>query len=211
MELRLVVRTPGKWQGRSIPINRSPYLIGRDPACQLRPASALVSGRHCVLTTHGARTFVRDLGSTNGTFLNGQRLRGEQELRPADVLRIGPLDFDVTTESIPPINQPTPLPPGKETPPRADDKSELLRSLDQKSSFLLQNPGIESEEVPSGRTAIDIRLPLAKRPSEPDVEVDGEEEEEEEEEKPNSPGTLARIWLAARGALRKYLGRSPQH
>jgi pSer/pThr/pTyr-binding forkhead associated (FHA) protein len=210
MELRLVVRTPGKLQGRSIPINRSPFLIGRDPECQLRPASALVSGRHCVLTTHGARTFVRDLGSTNGTFLNGQRLRGEQELRPADVLRIGPLDFDVTTDSTAPINHPTPLPPGKEAPPRADDKLDLLRSLDQKSSFLLQNPGIESEEVPAGRTAIDIRLPLAKRPSEPDVEVDDEADGEVDEEKPNSTGTLGRIWLAARGALRKCLGRSPQ-
>ena len=126
------------------------------------------------------------------------------------MLRIGPLDFDVTTESIPPINQPTPLPPGKETPPGPDDKLELLRSLDQKSSFLLQDPGIESEEVPAGRTAIDIRLPLAKPPSEPDVEVDEEVVEEADEEKSNSPGTLGRIWLAARGALRKYLGRSPQ-
>jgi hypothetical protein len=202
MELRLVVRTPGKWQGRIIAVNRSPFLIGRDPACQLRPASTLVSGRHCVLTVHGARTFVRDLGSTNGTFLNGQRLRGEQEMRPADVLRIGPLDFDVTMDSIPPINLPTPLPPGKESPPGAHEKSELLRSLDQKSSLLLQNPGIENDEVPSGQTAIDIRLPLAKKPSQPDVEVDGEEDEEQL----NPPGALARIWLAARRAL--HLGGS---
>jgi hypothetical protein len=206
MELRLVVRTPGKLHGRVIPVNRSPFLIGRDPACQLRPASALVSGRHCVLTIHGPRTFVRDLGSTNGTFLNGQRLRGEQELRPADVLRIGPLDFDVTMDSIPPINQPTPLPPGKETATRAEEKSELLRSLDQKSSVLLQNPGIENDEVPSGRTAIDIRLPLAKKPSQSDVEVDGDEDGDEDQEKPNPHGAFSRIWLT----LRKYLGGSRQ-
>ena len=199
MELRLIVRTPGKWQGRTIPVNRSPFLIGRDPACQLRPASPLVSGRHCVVTTHDGKIFVRDLGSTNGTFLNGQRLSSEQELRHADVVRIGPLDFEVNTQAAAAVNQTTPLPPPRESLQTPDDTAALLRSLDQKSSFLLQNPGIEADEVPAGRTAIDIRLPPLKRPPEPEstAEVD-------DEQAPEPPGKLGRLWFT----LGKYLGRS---
>jgi hypothetical protein len=49
MKLSLVVLTPGKMEGKSIPITLSQFLIGRDPQCHLRPASALVSKRHCAL------------------------------------------------------------------------------------------------------------------------------------------------------------------
>src|SRR5438552_18095186 len=80
MKLSLVVLTPGKMEGKAIPITVPQFVIGRDPQCNLRPASALVSKRHCVLTVRDTRIFVRDFDSTNGTRINDRPVKGEQEL-----------------------------------------------------------------------------------------------------------------------------------
>src|SRR5437773_8591583 len=91
MKLSLVVLTPGKMEGKSIPITLSQFLIGRDPQCQLRPASALISKRHCAVLIKADKAFVRDFDSTNGTAINEEPLKGEREIRHGDRLRVGPL------------------------------------------------------------------------------------------------------------------------
>ena len=58
-------------------------------------ASARISRHHCVIRTGEGLAAVRDLGSSNGTFLNGQRLTAEQELKAGDHLQVGPLEFEV--------------------------------------------------------------------------------------------------------------------
>jgi pSer/pThr/pTyr-binding forkhead associated (FHA) protein len=93
MKLSLIVLTPGKTQGKAIAISLSQFLIGRDPHCQLRPASPMISNRHCALLTRGGKVFVRDFESTNGTFVNQERVRGEKALKHGDHLRLGPLSF----------------------------------------------------------------------------------------------------------------------
>src|SRR5260370_31993794 len=98
MKLSLVVLTPGKMEGKSIPINLPQFLIGRDPQCHLRPASPLISKRHCAVIIRGEKAFVRDFESTNGTAVNEQPIKGEQELKHNDSLRVGPLDFRVVLE-----------------------------------------------------------------------------------------------------------------
>jgi anti-anti-sigma factor len=139
-KLRLVVVTPGKWEGKKIPIVRSPFLIGRDEACHIRPASSLISHQHCALTLRDGKAFLRDLGSTNGTFLNNKPVRGEEELHAGDALRIGPLDFDIELETAPSVDTATPIPP--------------TRVLDQKNGV----PAGEAEEVPGGQTEMDLRI-----------------------------------------------------
>jgi len=52
MKLSLVV-VSGPAKDRLIPILLSPFMIGRDPVCQLRPASAAVSNRHCTIWQRG--------------------------------------------------------------------------------------------------------------------------------------------------------------
>lgn len=94
MKLSLVV-TEGNPVGKEIPVRTAQFLIGRDPDCQLRPASPLVSKRHCALLTRGERVFIRDFGSTNGTLLNGQPMKGELEAFNGNVLKIGPLTFEL--------------------------------------------------------------------------------------------------------------------
>ncbi len=70
MKLRLVV-VGGVHDGKAIPITVPQFVIGRDPQCQLRPASPAISKRHCAVLVRGTQVFVRDFGSTNGTFVNG--------------------------------------------------------------------------------------------------------------------------------------------
>ncbi len=63
--------------------------IGRHDDCLIRIRSSQVSRRHCEVLTEGDALVVRDLGSSNGTFVNGKRVLGKQVLMPGDVLTIG--------------------------------------------------------------------------------------------------------------------------
>jgi pSer/pThr/pTyr-binding forkhead associated (FHA) protein len=92
-QLCLLVRG-GVHDGKLIPI-QTPFLIGRAPECNLRPASLAVSGRHCLIEECRGNPVVRDLDSTNGTFLNDNRLMDPCELRDGAELRVGPLTFRV--------------------------------------------------------------------------------------------------------------------
>jgi DNA-binding CsgD family transcriptional regulator len=64
--------------------------LGTDPANDLAlPADPTLSRLHAVLERYEAGWCVRDLGSRNGTFVNGQRIWSERSLRPGDELRVG--------------------------------------------------------------------------------------------------------------------------
>ena len=95
MKLSLVVMTAGKAQGQVIPVNLAQFVIGRDPQCNLRPASALISKRHCAVLLKDGEVYVRDFDSTNGTFVNEEAVKGEMPLKNDDVLKVGPLAFKV--------------------------------------------------------------------------------------------------------------------
>jgi pSer/pThr/pTyr-binding forkhead associated (FHA) protein len=102
MKLSLVVMTEGKQQGKVLPITLAQFLIGRDPQCHLRPASPLISKRHCALIQRDNKAFIRDFDSTNGTLLNEQPVKGEVELHNDDQLKVGPLHFGVRLEVVAP-------------------------------------------------------------------------------------------------------------
>jgi pSer/pThr/pTyr-binding forkhead associated (FHA) protein len=62
-------------------------VVGRSRWCDVRIASVRVSRRHCCLALGGDEVLVSDLGSTNGTWINGRRVvRGA--LRPGDELKV---------------------------------------------------------------------------------------------------------------------------
>lgn len=63
--------------------------IGRHDDCVIRIRSSQVSRRHCELFEEEDKLILRDLGSSNGTFVNGIRVLGKQTLKPGDVLTIG--------------------------------------------------------------------------------------------------------------------------
>jgi pSer/pThr/pTyr-binding forkhead associated (FHA) protein len=97
MKLRLIVEG-GVHAGKAIPITLPQFVIGRDAQCNLRPSSAAISKRHCAVMVRGHQVFVRDFGSTNGTFVNGTLVQGEVELHNGDKLKVGPLEFVVGLE-----------------------------------------------------------------------------------------------------------------
>ena len=51
--------------------------------------------KHCALVVRREQAFVRDFNSTNGTFVNDERVQGEHELQDGDRLKIGPLEFRI--------------------------------------------------------------------------------------------------------------------
>jgi len=67
---------------------RGELVIGRGPESDLRVADAFASSRHCVVAGDGRRWWVRDLGSRNGTKVNGEAVV-ERELRDGDRLEVG--------------------------------------------------------------------------------------------------------------------------
>jgi pSer/pThr/pTyr-binding forkhead associated (FHA) protein len=113
MKLSLLVLTAGKQEGKTLEIKLPQFLIGRDPQCHLRPASALISKRHCVLIQRDEKAFIRDFDSTNGTFVNEEPVKGERELHNDDHLKIGPIEFTVRIEAGVAPSSLTPPPPTK--------------------------------------------------------------------------------------------------
>ncbi|MHC4876625.1 MAG: FHA domain-containing protein [Planctomycetota bacterium] len=94
----------GKQDGKLIPLDTKKFLIGREQDCHLRPGSESVSRHHCVINVDEFSVRVRDLGSSNGTFLNGTRIIGVQEAHPGDLLKVGSLEFEmVFSEAAAPV------------------------------------------------------------------------------------------------------------
>ncbi|MBQ1278102.1 MAG: FHA domain-containing protein, partial [Thermoguttaceae bacterium] len=85
----------GARTGQTIPISIPQFMIGRADDCHLKPRSELISRYHCAILTDDGYVAVRDLGSKNGVYVNGQRVSIEQELKNGDQLAIGPLEFEV--------------------------------------------------------------------------------------------------------------------
>ena len=98
MKISLVVLTAGKMMGKEIPITAAEFRIGKDPSCQLKPASG-VSDKHCAFLVKQGKLFLVDLGSSEGTFVNDNKISAEVELKLKDKVKVGPLLFEVKFEA----------------------------------------------------------------------------------------------------------------
>src|SRR5688572_469538 len=79
-------------QGRDAHVDIAPegVYLGRGADCAVRTDDAMVSRKNCKISLSGGRWTVEDLGSSNGTFVNEQRVQ-KQFLNHADVIRCGTL------------------------------------------------------------------------------------------------------------------------
>ena len=83
-----------------IPLEKAVVLIGRQADCDVSLTnSRKISRKHCCIAQVNNRFIVRDLGSTNGVYLNGNRISKEAELTAGDQLTIGDVRFQVQNEA----------------------------------------------------------------------------------------------------------------
>jgi pSer/pThr/pTyr-binding forkhead associated (FHA) protein len=106
MTLRLRI-VQGRPHGQQLCFPQGEYLFGRGAECQVRPNSEWVSRQHCLLRVTADAAWIRDLGSRNGTLLNGVRLVSEHGLCSGDRVEIGPLVFEVQLDPAPAGSDPS--------------------------------------------------------------------------------------------------------
>lgn len=94
LEASLIVES-GEPVGLEIPLRKMQVTVGRRPECDVRIDSAAASGQHCRIFRQRFSLLVRDLGSRNGTLLNGKLVEGDAELGHLDLLRIATTVFQV--------------------------------------------------------------------------------------------------------------------
>ncbi len=90
----LVVMT-GKHKGKRVRLTDAETVIGRDESAKIRVATHEVSRQHCLIIVSESGVLVRDLGSRNGTFVNGMPIAEETTLQPGDTLTTGPMTFEL--------------------------------------------------------------------------------------------------------------------
>ena len=93
MTIKLLV-VGGETSKKEVTLRRPRTVVGRKKGCKIRIQSEAVSRIHCSLVTQGGRLTAKDLGSSNGTFVNGHPIK-EQVLQAGDTLQIGPIKFQV--------------------------------------------------------------------------------------------------------------------
>lgn len=84
-----LVVTEGRLRGTSVPLHESGLLIGRNPECALVLTDDYASGRHLRIYPGSDAWYADDLGSTNGTEVNGERIDTGARLDPGAQIRIG--------------------------------------------------------------------------------------------------------------------------
>lgn len=134
----------GKYQGKLIPLSQKKFLVGREQDCHLRPNSDLVSRHHCVFITDDFAVRVRDLGSTNGTLVNGTAVRGEVVLKPGDRIGIGKLELEFV------LRVDTPAPAAEEAPLPAPESIESPTMGGGTGETLYQMPVFAPGETVAG-------------------------------------------------------------
>ena len=106
MQVELIMfRTGG--ERRSFAVVRSTTTIGRREDCDLRIPVGDVSRKHCRLVLSPDNVRIQDLGSSNGTYVNGQRVT-DAFLNPGDTVGVGPVHFVVQVDGVPSEHDLTP-------------------------------------------------------------------------------------------------------
>lgn len=88
----LIVTSDGPLRGRSLVVNDDEMLLGRRDNSDLHLPDPHVSRAHAVVRRHSGAVWIEDLGSTGGTFVNGEPVTGSQALRHGDQVSFGPLE-----------------------------------------------------------------------------------------------------------------------
>ncbi|MGJ8636052.1 MAG: FHA domain-containing protein [Phycisphaerales bacterium] len=95
-----MIRVTEQGKAQPVPLTGDRTLVGRLDDCQIRIRSGKISRHHCEILKEGGSLKLRDLGSSNGTFVNQERVE-ETELKAGDLVAIGSLVFLVQVNGDP--------------------------------------------------------------------------------------------------------------
>lgn len=148
--------------GPSIELRRGQLLIGRSSGCHIVLEDNMVSRRHAELRVNDDGVSVHDLGSVNGIYVNGERVRDQRRLKEGDRLQIGQRELtlkSVARDSVPAVsdrltaetlhgNMLSPLAPTSEDTTHIGDVFDVLGTVADK--VLALERGEEAERILSG-------------------------------------------------------------
>jgi pSer/pThr/pTyr-binding forkhead associated (FHA) protein len=90
----VVVKSPALDQNSEVPLDSEPLTIGRDGVNDVPlPGDSFASAEHARFEPRGDGVWLEDIGSTNGTYVNGVKLNRPKRLEPGDIVKIGETDF----------------------------------------------------------------------------------------------------------------------
>ena len=226
MEAKLIVIS-GKANKNEVAL-KLPCTIGRSREADLTIGHPMVSRQHCELSESEGVVLIRDLGSLNGTFVNGERV-SESRLDPSAEVTVGPLTFRVDFEYAAPEQaeevafeaideagggQPSAssdvadtadfsglLKAGKADAPAAKEQEE---ERGEDTDFFAAIDADSPPAVPSSAGAYDVSEDAAE------VEEEKEEEEEEEVEPTPPPPSGAKARISGKGGVKDDRASSAQ-
>lgn len=148
MELSLVLIAADGTQ-RELPVKKPRSVIGRNPDCTIRIPVSEVSRQHCEIAADESRAIVRDLGSSNGTFVNRAAV-AEHRLAAGDVIVVGPATFVVKIDGH----------------PSKVDSAAILAASKAPAKLPADAPrAIPAVSKPAGSKPVQTTKPAAKKPA----------------------------------------------
>jgi predicted component of type VI protein secretion system len=182
MDFELVI-VQGRSTTNTLKLADGVTTIGRLDECQLRIKSSQVSRKHCELFEKKGLLLVKDLGSSNGTLVNGKRIKGQRVLEPGDELTIGPVHLRVAKVGAAAPGKPASKPGDTAVTPTAI-------AVDESEGFTIDfdepTPAAEDLTVPAPSAPSSKKAPKGKAPAHDDdaiadflmdIDIEGDEEE----------------------------------
>ena len=147
-----LVMHSGPTPGKTFPLEGDVLTIGREASNQIAINDAEISRKHSQLVLQGGKYVLTDLGSTNGTFVNGQRVTGQHVLQPGEVISLGE-QINLLFESVT-VNDPnaTMLSAGKAS----------ARPAPRPQAQPMPQPAVYAGQVPAGPAPVAMPAPAAK-------------------------------------------------
>lgn len=122
---KLVILSSGM-TGRSHELKVDKTTIGRVDDNTFPIAESSVSSHHCEILLRGSDVVVNDLNSTNGTFINGDKITGEAVLKPGQILRLGQIELRLEVEGAAPTPA-APSAPAAAAPKKGPDNTVVMQ------------------------------------------------------------------------------------
>lgn len=155
LSFHLIMRS-GPTPGKSHELTKSEIYIGRDIHNDIIINDAEISRKHARLVMQAGGYVLEDLGSTNGTFVNGQRLMGPHVLRPNELIMLGEnvslvfetsYDADATVVAVP--SQPAPV---QSSPPRVTSQPSYVPAAapEEAVPYIPEPQPVYTGQVPAG-------------------------------------------------------------